>query len=315
MHGFKLIEQDIQSIDKAEAERLRDFCDSDYQRPVNWKHVRKLANMQKNDTFRTGQIVLAHVAGKVLVADGQHTLHAIIDSGVATSCLVERYDCEDMPAYGRLYHSFNTEDRKRSMTDSAQAAMMTGAVGSGGLAPSLLTKFTTGLQMYYRHIGKDFPTVRFDRFLETDKFGAAKATFASLLKDTGVTFSNTLTRSGCCAAFIAMHENADDKTEVSSFWRQVVTGLWEDDQPGDVKVTKHAPIYRLHVWLREVALRGGRGAGKVKEDRRMTSTEIFYTCLNIWNLWCDRTEELKAFHVIRTPKERISKGMKAVPRG
>lgn len=91
------------------------------QRRVRPAHVKKLANAQKKGTFRQGTNIDIAVFGKhKYLINGQHTLNAIMQSGMPQSLIVVYHTCTSMEEIHDLYVNFDNH-LKRTPQDSMAA--------------------------------------------------------------------------------------------------------------------------------------------------------------------------------------------------
>lgn len=92
----------------------------EHNRPLSSRHVRFLSREMELDRFTLATIHFMYVDGAVHLVNGQHTLHAIVDSGKSQTCVVIRqHDCaaDDLPKVFMHYD----QQRKRSFADTAVA--------------------------------------------------------------------------------------------------------------------------------------------------------------------------------------------------
>lgn len=83
------------------------------QRPLMEKHVDELANEMSKGRFTEAiQISFAMLNGVLILVNGQHTLHAIIQSGISIQLLLTYYRCEDDMDIAQLYSRFDKGGRK-----------------------------------------------------------------------------------------------------------------------------------------------------------------------------------------------------------
>lgn len=101
----------------------------EHQRPKNQSHVDYLANAMEKSLFDpTSNIAFASLNGKKVLIDGQHTLWAIMKSGIPQTLLVSDYFVTDVTQIARLYSHFNI-GKRRSLFDSIRAYDITADLG------------------------------------------------------------------------------------------------------------------------------------------------------------------------------------------
>lgn len=93
----------------------------EHQRPVNQSHVDYLADaMQKKLFDPTSNIAFAVLNGNKVLIDGQHTLRAIMKSGMPQRLMVSDYFVGQENDIARLYSHFNI-GKTRTLYDSIRA--------------------------------------------------------------------------------------------------------------------------------------------------------------------------------------------------
>lgn len=103
----------------------------DSQRPLNKNHVSYLADAMTNVLFDpTSTIAFVLLNGEKILVDGQHTLNAIIKSGVPQNMLVANYLVTTQEEVARLYSHFNI-GKGRSFSDSVRAYGIMGDMEMG----------------------------------------------------------------------------------------------------------------------------------------------------------------------------------------
>lgn len=85
------------------------------QRPLSSRHVQFLAEQMKLGDFRLGRINLVIFDGKEYIVNGQHTLSAIVQSGIAQTCTVERLTVNKYEDIASIYA---TIDIQKTRTDA-----------------------------------------------------------------------------------------------------------------------------------------------------------------------------------------------------
>lgn len=287
MFGVEWKRGEYATVNPAIAAEWLKHCDPDLQRPVNEAHATKLSMMMTSGDFLTGHIVFADMGGKRMLANGQHSLNAIAQSGKAQRCLVETYTVQNIEAYSRLFHAFDTEARQRTWLECARAYKM----GSGQSVPEaatdkLLNMFRNGFEYFIGITGaEEQAETKFHRFEAVGRFRHEFEVFITLTK-TAVD-PKLIRRAPIIAAVIATVQV--DRDTAGQFWNEVVTGFFTNQGNQDW------PPYRLHQFLRGVVIFTGGGAGKRSLTRigvragggASTQFDVYCACIHAWNAYCE----------------------------
>lgn len=102
------------------------------QRPLRSSTVSHYANEMRNGSWLpTGSVAFAMTKNGAVLVNGQHTLHAVIESGVTLSMYpVMRIQCQSDEELSGLYARFDI-GKKRTFSDSVRAYGVTGKTGLG----------------------------------------------------------------------------------------------------------------------------------------------------------------------------------------
>ena len=112
--------------DKAQA--LLELCYQG-QRPLRQHHVRFLRHLMRTGHWRQGaEIHCARVEGERFLVNGQHTLTALVQEGLAAWLTVVEIDVPTLAAIGRLYEAFD-RNMTRSLDDIYQSDPEIGRYG------------------------------------------------------------------------------------------------------------------------------------------------------------------------------------------
>lgn len=286
MKGVTWNDSRMQFISAEAAATMLAWSDPELQRPPSERHVDKLGTMMMDGDFLTGHIVIANLNGRKVLANGQHTLLAIHTTGKQQRCLVEEYTVEDMKAYARLFHAFDTEARVRTWLECARAYQM----GRNGdmpnrVTPALLNAFRNGYEFFLNlNRSNDRAATRLGRFGALTTMKNELSLFAEL-SDVAIDHK-LIKRAPVVAAVIGT--SASDLDVATTFWREVVTGFFSDQG------NAHAPAYRLHQFLRNTTIfSGGGGSERSRSTRRLgtshgvsTQFDVYCCCINAWNAHC-----------------------------
>lgn len=98
------------------------------QRPVRNHRVTELATYMARGEFEVSEIVIAHVGDHGYLVNGQHRLHAVVESGMPQRMVLIRRILPDLDAVARVYATFD-RPMKRSDADGFRASGLAADVG------------------------------------------------------------------------------------------------------------------------------------------------------------------------------------------
>jgi hypothetical protein len=284
-------------------ETLDTYRKVEHQRTLVAAHVLKLGILMEQGEYLKGHCAVAMVGdgSEARMANGQHSLEAIVLSGCTVPVQMDTYTCDDDDAYSRLFMSFDTEDRKRTWQDSAKAFAAAHPVRGYEYTPRTLNEFRAGVEWHEREIvarrRKKAPTpsaemrrvigqrLRYSRFQRAIKYPRALAFYAKI-QEVSVMPSVTK-RSAVIAAMIATHMSGE---VADRFWTEVATQEWRSQQL--TSKTGMWPPYALHNKLRDCILKHSH----VKGGRNLvTQFDVYAYCINAWNAYAKgkRSSSLK----------------------
>lgn len=100
------------------------------QRRVNRQHVESLAASMRRQAWVSGsQLAFGRLYGHLHLVNGQHRLHAVIESGCDIEFQVVILDCADDKELAQLYYTFDRHGRARSDADVLSAVGITDRFG------------------------------------------------------------------------------------------------------------------------------------------------------------------------------------------
>ena len=277
--AIKHLSSVVSEIDPKRATQLLEFRNENYQRAVNPTHVKRLASLMNAHLYQTGHVVIANSPVGKWLANGQHSLMAIVESAKAQRCLVEKYDVKGDADYMRLFSAFDTDGRKRSISDQAKAFLISNVL-DGGPSPRVLKSFKAGSEWLQKHILRETPALtsigRFDDVLRHDYALAVVCHLDEISTDRAL----LLKRAPIMGAVIATVEHGKQVAE--DFWESVQTGMFPEG------TNRKDPRYMLHQALRacQVIVARGRG-GKTNMTAATsgvwTAMDLYCACINAFN--------------------------------
>jgi hypothetical protein len=112
------------------ASRILSDLNYDGQRKVRKNHIASLAATMRRKAFLPGsQLAFVHVDGRWVLVNGQHRLHAIIESGAEIEFQVLVHDAASEEEIPRIYFGFDRHTAVRTdrdLTDAAKVKERTG---------------------------------------------------------------------------------------------------------------------------------------------------------------------------------------------
>lgn len=299
---LKRIDSHLSNITPERASELLRYVNPDRQRALTPSHRAKLATLMSRHDYLTGHIVIAILPnGTKCIANGQHSLAAVVESGLEQYFLVETYRCDTDDDYARLFMAFDTEERRRTWTESASAFKM---AYRSDISPTMLNYFRAGVE-YLGVVMNDRSAekTRYARFSAVDMGSPIVALFCELMH---TAIDERLVRRSSQISAIIVTANIDiDAARV--FWTEVFTGRWPM-----TNVHPHYPPYRLHNYIREVSVFTGGGGTRALGTRSKHATQFDLYCASItcWNAWGrgDNVVQLRGAYNGKAPTpERPSK--------
>lgn len=235
--------------------------------------VNYLVGQMRQGTFSpTSLIMLAKVGDEVFIVNGNHTLRAIVGSGVTIGLPVERFECGTVD---EVRHMYATADHplKRQRSDSFRAYDTFGSLGINlSDARSLASAVTFMMNDYGRVRNSKVPisdsellvmmqpwVPMFSELLEIAPRGHGTAWHRRLVRRASV----------CAVAMMTVHYQP---VMARDFWVSVVNGT-------GIK-SKTSPALKLRDYLMETMPPGGNGAGRlVMENHDLMAKKVAHC----WN--------------------------------
>lgn len=143
-HRWTLYDRKEVMVTPSSARKAYDAYQFKRQREISAAHVAKYSTAMRDGTFKPGSTITVamDLNGNKWLVDGNHTLLAVEAYGNAFPLTIEYRLVEDEADAAVLYATF--ESRKRTLGAHMIAA---GLDAVTGVSPTMLARFTTGLQM------------------------------------------------------------------------------------------------------------------------------------------------------------------------
>ena len=282
--SIRYVSGGIKYLGPSEAVELLRAVDDAWQRDFMAPHAQHLAMLMAKDEFlATGSVVTAHMrSGEKRSANGRHTLYAIKTTGREQRCLVEVFHCDTDEDYVRLFHSYDTENRKRSFPDSAKAFQMVRKETLPEVSVTTLNLFRCGTELAMQMRGESLRhKTRYERFDVVTHLVEELEFYLWL--DGQKDCREVLGRASIMAAVVnTYHAN---KAAARDFWRQVVSNFYDCAREN----TYYAPR-TLNRYLRN-AIQTGTETGARKLGTSLaeivTRKSMYVGCLRAWNAYMD----------------------------
>lgn len=93
----------------------------EYQRPLNENRMKLLRHELECGRMQTTQIRVAHLNGKTIMTDGQHSCHLVVRTKSPLAAVVTHYQCDSMDDVSALYNTHNPPISVRSLWDKVSS--------------------------------------------------------------------------------------------------------------------------------------------------------------------------------------------------
>jgi len=276
---MKISTIEVKTIDKAEAARMLAAFEYERQRHVNEKYVDYYARMMSRGEWLPGtEIEVAyapngngHKHGRLI--NGQHRLHAVIESQAAIDFVVKSYDCDSEEEVAKLYGMIDT-GRARNINDYLRALNLDTVYGFtptdnqklGSAVKAILSGFQSG--------NKTMLTP--EQILSAmHKYSTAASVYFEILADVGTRTGHNKMRTApvFSVALVTLDEAAsiygDEKIE--KFW----LGVGKNDglRIGDPRKVAHAHLFELMFRT---------NADKQRKASPAYTSRYLANCFNAW---------------------------------
>lgn len=116
---FERVRNRNEKIDDSKAAEYLAYNKFFGQRPIKDAKVKRIINLMKEDMFLDGDIAFANCCyngGETVLVNGQHTLTAVVETGIDIIARVRTFNCYSPDDLAMLYNQFDSE-QMRSMQD------------------------------------------------------------------------------------------------------------------------------------------------------------------------------------------------------
>jgi hypothetical protein len=232
-------------------------------RPIRDWWVTYLAReMLKGEFAQSAVIGIGRLRGREGILNGNHTLRAIVRSGVTLTLPVETYDCKTEGEFRHLYATWDT-GQKRQRRDTLRAYDAIGMFGHGEATQSDVTNLSSAVSFMLKGFGIKYvsdPSIRLSNAELMAEMKSWVEPYALLRAITGGGNTNSwngriLRRQGVCS--VALITIRDQPELAQKFWRAVVSGTG--------LIVKGDPVLRFRDYLLSTSISGGATSSRGKD--------------------------------------------------
>jgi len=257
---YSLISTENKVIDKNIAIEMLQYNTYEYQRGIRQNHVKELAEKIKTGQYNGGQIVFGINRNGQYIVDGQHTLTAVILSGMPIQAIVKKVDCPTHKDLALLWQQYDG-GIPRGLADYVRSEI--GALDIGW-SPTFGAIIAGAAVIATRGISAKLITKSEKVKLIKDYLGDG-----AFVKDiTGENFSSAkhMKRQAVVAVMILSYRIS--KKDARLFWEKVKTGEM-------LEIT--SPEYHLRNFLMTSAIKG------VSLTKMANPREFYVRSVKAWN--------------------------------
>ena len=241
------------------------------QRRLDQKSVNVLRKAIKEGVFLTGHVALARCnynGSKVVMVNGQHQCHAVIDEGATVTVAKEDYSCESPEDLALLYRQFDNH-KARSITDGAKPEATSLGIEWPMRVVTLVIAAASILDNKTRYNKNErIPLLRL--YLREGSFVASILCPDNKLHEASL----HIARSSVIA--IMMRTWRKNQSEAELFWNQVRDGE---------NLKKHMAVYKLRDWLTRIKVNGNARSRTPVERGGASNHEVMAKCITAWNAY------------------------------
>jgi len=290
-------------ITPAYAQQLIDECTHDpklmatLMRPIRPRHVTFLARQMERNNFGNNVIDVAHCLEtfQKFIVNGNHTLRAIVQSGVSLHLSFEQTSCETLDDVRRVYSQYD-RGLSRSRTDALRSLNATDKLNVplshvGYLASAvafILDDYpSAGARSRTRMIGDA------ELFEEVCAWSEEYQLIRDVIGGVKSWESRIIRRRGVCSVALVTARATPEKSRI--FWDGVVSG---------VNIPSGSPMLKLRDYLMVAGVAGGGGTSK----QTVTSDDLARTVAYCWSKYITGRSILR----LQVPRERVAVLLAAV---
>jgi len=231
------------------------------QRYISKKHTQTLSNKMKQGRFRIGSLAIAidqsnGIEDKRVLMNGQHQLHAVMDSGKTIEVLLEKYVCKKRRELSELFRQFdNHYMRSIASMVKVEADVLQMKV------PLRIASAVVSAAAYLAGVDDK------DKKVEMLQHLVDEANFLNDLLGAKNKASAHMRRRVVVAAIISSFKVVGQDAE----------SFWVDVRDGEM-LRKKMPQFYLRQYLLNATM-----SSRNPQKTRVTDKEMYYKCAVAWN--------------------------------
>lgn len=258
----------------------------EHQRKINLRHVSTLAEAMSSGEFDTNTIKIAEVDGKKYLINGQHTLKAIVQSGVTLRLPVITQHVSDMDAVAKDYYHTDI-GRKRTVFEAYSVMRLSEKLG---MNPTELGQFGAAACLAMSGLNANLASaVTFDSRLEymLDFKDEAKKYFAAV--ENSAIGHNAMARRDYMGIGLITFRYVPDRA--FEFWHGVA-----NNSINGVGLNEGDPRRTFHYFIQSSRIAGGAVRTGIRIEHTLRATS------HVWNAFYSGSElKIVRFGSTKTP--------------
>jgi len=256
---WNVIEETKTRFSPALAQKLLLYNNHPDQRTLKTPKLNRYANkMREGLWLPTANVSLAMINGTTFMANGQHFLNSIIQTGITQNGTLIRVTT-DNEGFSKLYRQFDSRDQARTMEDYVRIEINALDVEWKPRTASLIARALAFITDQIKLTESD----QVDLLRPHSK----EAAFVSYIVDKISPSPKHMTKKPIIIPMILTWQKC--QKDAIEFWQQVRDGE---------NLSSQMPSYRLREWLRTLVLRGN-----AITKATTTEKEVIVRCILCWN--------------------------------
>jgi hypothetical protein len=284
---YQLISRKIKAITPDVAETILAANVYDGQRAIKKNHIKVLVDAIENGLFTVGHIAIAHQGwngGDAMLANGQHTCTAVINTGLTINAVVDEYNCKTPEDFALLYRQFdNNASRTLDEITLPEARAL-----NLDWNKQVIKAVMVGISMLENNPGahKNTKVESLKKYIDEGNF------VNDILSCVKSTESKHIRRGAVVAAMIVTFRKNHGDAET----------FWEEVRDGENLKGSSASL-KLRNYLLSTNTKHGRGVNAPSLNAAASNKELYAKCIIAWNAYRrgDSTQ-LKFYANKETPK-------------
>ena len=266
---YQLVSRKIKEVTPDVAAKILEANVFEGQRPLRDKHVKILSETILKNLFTVGHIAVAKQCwngGDSMLANGQHTCHAVIAAGKSITAVCDEYHCKTPEDFALLYRQFDN-NAARSLSEIALPEAIALNIN---WSKQIINAILAGIGYIEHHNG-----VHKNKRIESlKKYVSEGNAINDLLSCVKATESRHLRRGAVVAAMISTFKKCSADAEI----------FWEEVRDGD-NLKSISPSLKLRNYLLSTNCSVGRGVHSPSLNQAATYKEMFSKCIIAWNAY------------------------------